>query len=922
MKLKTHLRDCTYARLRSIADFWGLALEEPDPPELPENTEPLASHLYPRVQTPGHFKAAFERLETGDRDIVYFLALHGGELPVDEFRRRTGLHDDARFEETLERLGDRGFVWREYVEDEDLRFDLVGVPEPFVRLVDLPPYWRGFLGHYLQTLGLAELKVVARQALGYRFQGRRRQALVHFIRNGLLDPETLRGLLERQSPAERELFQQIFKKNGACVWRDLLDGGAQKKFNHAKAEVLESLTTGSGLVHVWRAGPNKYNNMVMVPRDVAHAIHGGFRRDERTLEELTGGGDRARARLGPGGHPNVVLDNTQNILRDLVILLAYVRRHRVRMLNNGSVGRNDLKKIVARLSHNKTPKYAMFLALFATSRKLMIPVGDQWRTSKNAGAWLRDARRAYFDLYEFWLVTSEWNEEYVDGDVVHVDAYPQNLIGIAELRKLVLRVLEKAPTESWIDFDTFAESLQPQVAIEIPGRFEHAPHERFNRHTALVMESVVAESLYWLGIVTLGVSDLEVARELGCRPNEAIAPFDPAHPMASHLVGSGEHAFCFRPSPIARQLFEGRYLDPPSHSRSEDRSLPYGEESLHVTVQPNLEIVTPPDLSLERFYQILAFTDVKKVDIVTTLSISRESVRMGMEEGFDVKGILETLRASSRRELPETVVTLVEECGARHGEVDVGSAGGYIVAGDPMHVEELRANPRVGRHVKEVFQERLMLLDRTVDLKKVTKELERMGFVPHVASDTIHVTGEGMFHLTVRPEELYRALAVLEFAKSLEEDLGASIFDGHVEPLLERLSRDVGGEFSPSSFVEPLVAGFKKNHERLTSRKKDDENRKLKKQVNRLLTRVPRQKEPDRYDGENPASEHLAVVRLLKYAIEHEAPVKIHYLRSTGEAIDEVIEPESIKGERVYAYCKDHDEHHIYYVKRIEQAAI
>ena len=38
---------------------------------------------------------------------------------------------------------------------------------------------------------------------------------------------------------------------------------------------------------------------------------------------------------------------------------------------------------------------------------------------------------------------NEWNEEYINGDVVHVDAHPQNLISITDLRKLTLRVLEK-----------------------------------------------------------------------------------------------------------------------------------------------------------------------------------------------------------------------------------------------------------------------------------------------------------------------------------------------------------------------------------------------------------------------------------------------------------------------------------------------
>ncbi len=921
MKLKGQLRAAPIEVLRQIAEFWGIG---PDENGLMEDTERLSDLLYSRLQSPAPFKRAFERLEVSEREVVYFLALHGGELPVDEFRRRMGLHDAAELDAVVGRLLQRGFVWRETVVEMEKTYEIVGLPEPFLRLVDLPPYWKGYLGSHLQALGMEELKEIAQRALDYKFEGKKKQVLVHFIREQLLDPAVLKRYLDHLAPVEIELFKQIFQKNGACLWRELLDGGVQKKFNHVRADLLERLCQSSGLVYVWRAGPNRQNNTLMVPRDLGHIIKNGFRRDERTLAELTRHASGGRASdQSESPRPNVALDNTQNILRDLAILLAYVRRQSVKMLNNGGVGRNDLKKIVLSLSHNKTPKYAAFLALFAMSKKLMIPVGDQWRVSKNAGDWLGDSRQAFREIYGFWLTTNEWNEEFIEGDVVHVDNYPQNLIGIGELRRLMLRALEKIPEGAWIDFETFAESLLPQVAIEIPGRFEHTPNERDNRHTLLIMESILAESFYWLGLVTLGVSDLAAARQLGSRPNDSASPFDGTHPLSSHLLGAGEFAFCFKPSPTARRMFDGKYLEPDRLvSKSDQSGLPYGEESAHFTVQPNLEIVTPPDLNLGLFYRLLAFADIKKVDIMTTLTLSRESLRMGMEGGLSGGEILEFLRASSRRELPETVLRLIEECGARHGEVDLGAAGGYIMAANPLHVEELRANPRVSRYIKDVFNERLILLDRTADLKRIAQELQKMGFMPHVGSETLHVTGEGLFHLTLRPQELDEIMALLHFAQTLEDEFGGMIFENRLQPLIERLAQDAKGEHALNQQSDPLLKVFLRNFEKLSSKRMDEEKKKLRKQVTRLMSRIPRGDERPRYVGENPTSDPAGVARLMKYAVEHEIQVKIHYVRSTGEEMDEVIEPESLQGDRLYAYCPDHDEHHIYSVKRVAQAAI
>src|SRR5690606_22545410 len=103
----------------------------------------------------------------------------------------------------------------------------------------------------------------------------------------------------------------------------------------------------------------------------------------------------ARSAAQQESRPSVVLDNTQNILRDLAILLAFTGQHDLKVLNNGGIGRNDLKKILPQLSHHKTIKYVAFLALFAMAKKLIIPVGNRWKTSKTAGDWLQDSRQCF-----------------------------------------------------------------------------------------------------------------------------------------------------------------------------------------------------------------------------------------------------------------------------------------------------------------------------------------------------------------------------------------------------------------------------------------------------------------------------------------------------------------------------------------------
>ena len=883
--------------------------------------DPLAEYLYPRMQIASNLKAAFDKLTPGQRELIYLLALHGGELPAEEMRRRVGLESAPQFAEALAPLERVGFVWREKVRDKLITLELVGIPEPFVRLVELPPYWQGFLGYYLQQLGTDDLRAIARNTLGERPPTRKKQALVHYLRRRLLDPRTLQGVLSARAGLQLEMFEQILARNGVCAWKDLLDAGAHKKFDHVRAERLRDLVEHSGLVFIHKPAANKYNNLLMVPRDIAWIIQNAYRRDERTLRELSRSGE-GRPGEQATARPGVILDNSNNILRDLVIVLAYIQRNHVKMLNNGGLGRNDLKKIVPLLSYNKTTKYVALLVLFAITRKLIIAVGEQWRISGTLAAWLQRGQACYRDLYDFWLLTNEWNEEYVDGDVIHSDNYPQNMISITELRKLVLRMLEKLPGDQWIDFETFAGSLMPQLAVEIPGRTDLMPLDRHNRHPRLIMESVVAESLYWLGLVVLGVADLDVARRLGSRPNEAIAPFDPTHSFSARQIGEENFMFSFRLSDAGRTIVGRSYLDPERlFAKLPDAELPFGTQSGYFTVQPNLEIVTPPDFNLAEFYRLMLFTDIKKVDIMTTLSISRESVRSGLDNGLAAEEMLELLERASRKELPETVRQIIGECESRHGEIDMGMAGGYLRVSDRMRLEELKSNPRIAPAIKDVFDDRLVLLSRTADFKKIVRELQRMGFMPRIDSDSLYVTNDGLFQITLRAEELYDLLALIQFAMILEEESGQGLFESRAQPLFQRLSGSAQERFNPKFYAESIAKAFYGNFEKYMKKQLDESTAKYRKQISRLMSQMPRKKEASGYKGANPASEPADIQRLLKYVIEHEGEVKISYTRTSGEIIEEVIEPEAFQGRKVYAFCPAHDEHHVYALDRIQGAS-
>lgn len=904
-----------------IAEFWALVPEglNGDQPEV----EMMANHLYPRLQTVHHFRETFEKLDATEKDLIYFLALHGGEIPFDECKRRMSGGDDDAFEALITGLNRRGFIWRDRISESSLRVDLIGIPEPFVRLIELPPYWQGFLGNYLQQLGTNELLAIARHTLDEKPGSRKKRTLVHYLRKRLLDPANLRESLERHSELQLEMFNHILQKNGVCSWKELIDAGLHKKFDHIRADQLRELVEQSGLVFVFKEASSKYQNLLIVPRDMAHIIQHGYKVDRRSLKELSSGvADQPTGGFDVTTGPGNVLDNSNNVLRDLAIVCAYIQRHRIKMLNNGGLGRNDMKKVVPLLSRNKTVKYVNFLARFAIEKRLVIAVGDQWRSSSLLGQWIMQGQRCFRDLYAYALGTSRWNEEFIDGDVQNIEGSKQHLITIPELRKLVLRMLEKVPADKWIDFETFAESMLPQVAIEIPGRFDLMPSDKHNRHMYLIIESVLAETLYWMGIVAIGVPEVKSALELGSRPNEAIAPYDPSRPISPRLIGKGGANFSFRLTDFGRQLFTRPYLDADKLFAGEPlSSLPYAQAGGQLMVQPNLEIVTPPDLGLDKFFNVLQFTDVKNVDVMTVLTLTADSIRAGIDAGVSAEAMVEVLEQTSARELPRTVHQMIEECKSRHGEVDMGLCGGYIHVNDPLRLEELKANKKISPEIKDVFANEILMLNRSADFKKVAKELQRLGLMPAVDSDSLHVTSDGLFQITLKADELYDLLAVLRFCIMMAEEAETPVFEDRVRPLYQRLSAKSQGDFNPRFYSDTIAKTFFGNYEGLLKKKIKSETQKYRKQVTRLMNRAPRARTSG-YQGANPASESADILKMIKYAIENESSIKIKYQKTNGDEFVTEIEPESLQGKKVYALQTDDDSHHIYAFERIQRASM
>ncbi|MBN1902470.1 helicase-associated domain-containing protein [Candidatus Sumerlaeota bacterium] len=921
MKLLSILKQLDLGTLESVREYWEI--QSPPIPEKGINDKvrhkKLMEYLYPRLQIEQYFHQAFNKLDKDEKNLIYFLTIHGGDLEESEVSERCFKGNAEELKNLVAILSKKGFVFYDNLSEDNVNIIMVGIPEPYLRFIDLPTYWEGYLGYFLKDRSTQQLKSMVTDGLKLKPISSRKNYLLLFIRDFLLNPEKLNRYIHTLPQMERSIFENLLSKKGVCVYRDLLATGYQKRYDHSKADYVNNLLSTSGLVFTAVPDSNKYNNLLMIPRDIYQIITHDFKPDNRTLNDLD-----TVSLVGEDAAPNIILDNSNMLMRDLVIFASYINRNIVKTLSNGGIGKNDLKKILPFLSANKNMKYISFLALFCIVKKFILGVSGVWKVTNNFVKWLSDSQQAYRDLYQFWLETNEWNEEYVEGDTIHAEMFPTNLINISELRKLVIRNLASIPYRRWIRFSAFMEGVLPQIEINIPNRGSQLVMEKYNRSNYLIVESIIAETMYWMGLVALGLQSQKDKERLGSRIID-IPQFHHKKLKRKRQKGLEIEFYC-KPTELGRHILENENPFEPQNffqKKQKDIIQPLNYEVQHFIVQPNLDVITPPDLNLQTFYHLNEFANIKNIDVMSTLTITRDSLREGMDKGLRGEDVLAFLNEACRPGLPETVKHLITECSEKHGEVYMGFAGGYIRVDDPILLEDLRSHKKIQVSIKDIIDKKVILLNPNVDVKKLAKDLQRLGFMPQLDSERVHITSDQKYHLTLSREDLFYLIASLRFLLFIEESLEANLTEDKVAPLLEHLKPDPATFYQINFYAEALFKSFSKHFQNALKKKINLSTSKYKKQVSSLIaTSVPRMPTKYSFTGPNPATNISDIKDMIDFAIDHDFQMQIEYVTMSKKTISEDISPESLDQDKIYAYCDKKDIYKIFSVKRIQKATL
>jgi hypothetical protein len=312
------------------------------------------------------------------------------------------------------------------------------------------------------------------------------------------------------------------------------------------------------------------------------------------------------------------------------------------------------------------------------------------------------------------------------------------------------------------------------------------------------------------------------------------------------------------------------------------------------------------------------------MDVMTTLELTRDSLRTCLERGSQGDEIITFLAGLSRAELPHTVRHMVEEYSTKHGEIRVGTAAGYIMSSDPVVLESVRLNNKISPSIKDVLGDQVLVLADQTDVGKVAKELRAQGLMPHVETGTVHSTSDGRYHLSLTAQELYDLVAAARFVKTVEQALNSDISEGSAAVLAQRLSPESTGFFGASQGIESRSRAFQKRFETAFQKAIDDVEDKYKSKVSKLVSKSVTSRGPSKYHykGANPAVERPDIVQLVKFALEYDLEVELLYVKQNEQETRVTLSPRGIEGDKLYAHNPATDTDGIYSIPRILRARL
>ncbi len=231
---------------------------------------------------------------------------------------------------------------------------------------------------------------------------------------------------------------------------------------------------------------------------------------------------------------------------------------------------------------------------------------------------------------------------------------------------------------------------------------------------------LLSSSLFELGIVALGYQQAD--------PSDVSGPKNPDSFMLTDLGFAALSNLTTDTKPAAKTSTATK----PS-AKAPVSPMSNGNRSL--VLQPNFELLLlHPDMPT--LYSLLPFAQVNQVNMVSRLTLTRNSVLRGVEAGRDVEEILRILAESSQKEIPQNVAYTLHDWVKQYKDVRVSQVLLFEVSSEGV-ADEIIASSKFQKYNLRKLGTRMLIASNDINLSELRRTLEKEGIAVRVSGDII-----------------------------------------------------------------------------------------------------------------------------------------------------------------------------------------
>ena len=674
MKLRTALTQYPFDTLCQLARDVGV-----DPTG--SNKTILADALCRILPDPKHVAKRLSSLSLEQRAMVQTLAAEGGELLETEAVEKFANGFLPRLHAQLSDL--TGLVFRDAhtLGDSDV---LIGIPESLLKSIPIPDADQGRLLVILKPVSVGLLRAFADQ-IGLRPSDTRKPIVSNAIRDTLLDIKTLHAYLNTLSEDRRAILD-LFLPANAITRSEVAD-----KLGESAVRELEDMLWKMPIFYAPNRDLHAPNAAIYLASDLCTALsqiaqsQGG--QLESSLDALLETSTTT---------PAAIRENTAFLIRDLTTLLGIIAQRLPRRLKHGGMSKTDLRDANKYCHIQNDPGYIEFLTLFAETMELVTPQGTVWHTALDAGTrvgQIIDIRKACF---EFWFHSERWNEWSSD----RTKATSARMQVLKNIRSEIVRSLRHCPTDIWMTYPSYYQFL-----TRLSEPFRHFAKDPAHTGTTAdeLLRRTITGALTWMGVVRVG-----------------------NFPDFSAPLQHSKQAV-FQITPAGYALLHDTQDDALSEQ------IPLQNSDAKFVVQPNFEVLSPPDLPSAHYLKLCVIGDLKTQDVMACFHLSRDSLRRAFARGLSGDEIRAFLTQHSASGLPDIVNALIVECDDRYGEIEIIPASGRIKTTTCELLDELYAQPRIAQALGDRISPTTATLNNEANPESLNQTLQQQGYLPHLS---------------------------------------------------------------------------------------------------------------------------------------------------------------------------------------------